>query len=62
MYNDAIYKPYETSGNGYYYTFPLPTKSITDVAILIVGQENGQKFEIPFRYKHTFDVNLWPGR
>jgi hypothetical protein len=61
IYNDKVYRPIEVSRTGGY-TFPLPIKSITNVATLIVEQENGQKFEIPFRYKHTFDVNLWPGR
>ena len=54
IYRDKIYKPSEISSNGYYYTFPLQTKSITDTAILVVEDKNGEIFEIPFKYQHTF--------
>jgi hypothetical protein len=61
IYRDKIYEPSEISKTGYY-TFPLQTKSITDTAILVVEKKDGQKFEIPFRYQHTFSFDLWPGR
>jgi hypothetical protein len=61
IYRDKIYEPSEISKTGYY-TFPLQTKSITDTAILAVEKKDGQKFEIPFRYQHTFSFDLWPGR
>ena len=60
IYHDKIYKPSEIS-NGYY-TFPLQTKSITDTATLVIEEKDGEKFEIPFRYQHTFSFDLWPGR
>lgn len=53
-YHDKIYKPSDISSDGYYYTFLLPTKSITDIAILFVEDKNGEIFEIPFKYQHTF--------
>jgi len=62
VYHDKIYKPLETALSGYYYTFPLQTKSITDTAILVVEKQDGEKFEIPFRYQHTFSFDLVPGR
>lgn len=62
IYKNKIYKPSGTSGNGYYYTFPLQTKSITDTAHLIVEKKDGEIFKIPFRYQHTFSFDLWPGR
>ena len=61
-YHNKIYKPSGAALNGYYYIFPLPIKSITDTAILVVEKKDGQKFEIPFRYQHTFSFDLWPGR
>ena len=61
-YHDKIYKPSEISGDGYYYTFPLPIKSITDTATLVVEKQDGEIFEIPFRYQHTFSFALFPGR
>ena len=61
IYHDKIYKPSEISRYGYY-TFPLQTKSITDTATLVVEKQDGEKFEIPFRYQHTFSFDLWPGR
>ncbi len=61
-YHDKTYKPSEISVNGYYYTFPLQVKSITDTAILVVEKNDGEKFEIPFRYQHTFSFDLVPGR
>jgi hypothetical protein len=61
IYHNQIYNPSKISKTGYY-TFPLQTKSITDTAILVVEKKDGQKFEIPFRYQHTFSFDLWPGR
>jgi hypothetical protein len=62
-YNNKIYKPSEISGS--YNVFPLPIesiKSITDTAILVVEKKDGEIFEIPFRYQHTFSFDLFPGR
>ena len=61
IYKDKIYNPSKISKTGYY-TFPLLTKSITDTATLVVEKQDGEKFEIPFRYQHTFSFDLWPGR
>lgn len=61
IYQNKIYQPSEISETGYY-TFPLQTKSITDTAILVVEKKDGEKFEIPFRYQHTFSFDLVPGR
>lgn len=55
------YQPIEISEMNYY-TFPLKTKSITDTAILVVEKNDGEIFEIPIRYKHSFSFDLWPGR
>jgi hypothetical protein len=60
-YRNKTYNPSEISDSSYY-TFPLQTKSITDTAILIVEKKDGEIFKIPFRYQHTFSVDLWPGR
>lgn len=60
LYQDKIYQP-EIPDTGYY-TFPLQTKSITDTAILVVEDKDGEIFEIPFRYQHTFSFALFPGR
>lgn len=60
IYHDKIYNPSEISSG--YYTFPLQTKSIIDKATLVVEKKDGEKFEIPFRYQHTFSFDLWPGR
>ena len=49
-------------GSYFEYTFPVPTKSLFDGAILVIEDKNGQKFEIPFRYQHTFSFFLWPDR
>lgn len=62
IYHNKIYKPSGTALNGYYYIFPLPIKSITDTATLVVEKQGGEKFEIPFRYQHTFSFDLVPGR
>ena len=62
-YNNKIYKPSEISGS--YNVFPLPIesiKSITDTATLVVEKKDGEIFEIPFRYQHTFSFALFPGR
>ncbi len=61
VYRDKIYEPSKISKTGYY-TFPLQTKSITDTATLVIEKNEGEKFEIPFRYQHTFSFDLWPGR
>lgn len=61
IYRDKIYEPTKVSETGYY-TFPLQTKSITDMATVVVEKKDGEKFEIPFRYQHTFSFDLWPGR
>lgn len=61
IYRNKIYKPAKVSRTGYY-TFPLQTKSITDTATLVVEKQDGEKFEIPFRYQHTFSFDLVPGR
>ena len=59
IYQDKIYQPSKVVGG---YTFPLPTKSITDTATLVVEKKDGEIFEIPFRYQHTFSFALFPGR
>ena len=59
IYQDKIYQPSKVVGG---YTFPLPTKSITDTATLVVEKKDGEIFEIPFRYQHTFSFYLFPGR
>jgi len=59
VYQDKIYKPSKVVGG---YTFPLPTKSITDTATLVVEKQDGEIFEIPFKYQHTFSFDLFPGR
>ncbi len=61
VYQDRIYEPSEISSGGYY-TFPLTIKSITDTATLVVEKKDGEIFEIPFRYQHTFSFALFPGR
>jgi hypothetical protein len=61
LYHNKTHNPSEISDSGYY-TFPLKTKSVKDVATLFVVKKDGQKFEIPFRYKHSFSFDLWPGR
>lgn len=60
IYHGKIYEPSKVSKTGYY-TFPLLTKSITDTATLVV-EKDGEIFEIPFKYQHTFSFDLWPGR
>jgi hypothetical protein len=62
IYHDKTYKPSKISDDGHYYIFPLSIKSITEIATLVVEKKNGEKFEIPFRYQHTFSFDLWPGR
>ena len=62
-YNSKIYTYIRFDPKSYFeYTFPLQTKSIIDTAILVVEKEDGEKFEIPFRYQHSFRFDLWPGR
>jgi len=61
LYQNNTYNASEISPSGYY-NFPLQTKSITDTAILVVEKKDGEKFEIPFRYQHTFSFDLVPGR
>lgn len=61
IYHDKVYEPSKiVRGGGYF--FPLPIKSITDTATLVVETKDGKKFEIPFRYQHTFSFDLVPGR
>ena len=61
IYHDKVYEPSKiVRGGGYF--FPLPIKSITDTATLVIEEKDGEKFEIPFRYQHTFSFDLWPGR
>lgn len=57
-YQNKIYKPTSFDPKYRNYTFPLDTKSLSDGATLII-EKNGQKFEIPFRYQHTFSFQLW---
>ena len=61
IYHDKIYDPSKVVRGGGYF-FPLPTKSITDTATLVVEKKDGEIFEIPFRYQHTFGFALFPGR
>jgi hypothetical protein len=61
IYHDNVYEPSKVVRGGGYF-FPLPIKSINDTAILAVEKKDGEKFEIPFRYQHTFSFDLWPGR
>ncbi len=61
IYHDKVYEPSKVVRGGGYF-FPLPIKSITDTATLVVEKTDGEKFEIPFRYQHTFSFDLWPGR
>jgi hypothetical protein len=61
IYHDKVYEPSKVVRGGGYF-FPLQIKSITDTAILVVEKKDGEKFEIPFRYQHTFSFDLWPGR
>jgi len=58
-FNDKMYDPINIESGAY--TFPIPIKSTSNGAILIVEKDK-QKFEIPFRYQHTFNFSLWPGR
>lgn len=61
LYKNKLYKPSKiVRGGGYF--FPLPIKSITDTAILVIEKKDGEIFKIPFRYQHTFSFDLWPGR
>ena len=60
-YHGQIYNPSKVVRGGGYF-FSIPIKSITDTAILVVEKKDGEKFEIPFRYQHTFSFDLWPGR
>ena len=62
VYENKVYHPSGTDLNGYYYIFPIPIKSITDTATLVVEKKDGEKFKIPFRYQHTFNLDLWPSR
>jgi hypothetical protein len=62
IYQNKIYEPSKVVRGGGYF-FPLPIKSITDTAILVIeDKQDGEKFEIPFRYQHTFSFDLFPGR
>ena len=61
IYHDKTYEPSKVVRGGGYF-FPIPIKSITDTATLIVEKKDGEIFKIPFRYQHTFSFDLWPGR
>lgn len=61
IYHDKIYEPEKVVRGGGYF-FPLPIKSITDTATLVVEKKDGEIFKIPFRYQHSFSFDLWPGR
>jgi len=61
IYRDKIYEPSKVVRGGGYF-FPIPIKSINNTATLVVEKKDGEKFEIPFRYQHTFSFDLWPGR
>ncbi len=61
IYRDKVYEPSKVVRGGGYF-FPIPIKSITDTAILIVEKKDGEIFKIPFRYQHTFSFDLAPGR
>jgi hypothetical protein len=57
-HKDYTYSPYKTNPKLYYYTFPVPVKSLSDGAILVI-EKDGERFEIPFRYQHSFSFQLW---
>ena len=59
IYQDKIYQPSKVVGG---YTFPLPIKSITDTATLVIEDTSGEIFKISFKYQHTFSFALFPGR
>jgi hypothetical protein len=61
IYHDKIYEPSKVVRGGGYF-FPLPIKSITDTATLVIEKTDGETFKIPFRYQHTFSFDLVPGR
>lgn len=61
IYHDKVYEPSKVVRGGGYF-FPIQIKSVTDTATLVVEKNDGEKFEIPFRYQHTFSFDLWPGR
>ncbi len=61
IYHDKIYEPSKVVRDEGYF-FSLPIKSITDTAILVVEKKDGEIFEIPFKYQHTFSFALFPGR
>ena len=58
--NNQIYKPYKVGKFGTYY-FPIKIKALSDTATLFVSKE-GENFEIPFRYKHTFGIGTLFGK
>jgi hypothetical protein len=60
LYQNKIYQSQTSNSN--FYTFPLQTKSINETAILVVEKQDGEKFEIPFRYQHSFSFAFFPGR
>ena len=57
-HHGVVYKDYEFDSKYQNYTFPINTKSLSDGAVLII-EKDGETFEIPFRYQHTFDFELW---
>jgi hypothetical protein len=58
-FDNIIYNPIKVQDGAY--TFPISIKSLSSGAVLIV-KKDGEKFEIPFRYQHTFSFDLFPGR
>ncbi|NBV07283.1 MAG: hypothetical protein EBS06_08655 [Proteobacteria bacterium] len=62
-HNSKIYVSTRFDPKSYFeYTFPISAKSLSDGAMLVVEKKDGEKFEIPFRYQHTFSFDLFPGR
>ena len=61
LYQNKAYNPSKISDSNYY-TFPLPIKSITDTATLVIEDTSGEIFKISFKYQHTFSFALFPGR
>jgi hypothetical protein len=58
-HGDKIYTYSRFDPRSYYtYTFPVPVKSLSDGAILVI-EKDGERFEIPFRYQHSFSFQLW---
>lgn len=63
-YQGKLFNPIAFDSKYRTYTFPIPVKSLSDGAILIIEKKDEvsgkiEKFEIPFRYQHTFSFELW---